>query len=265
MHVVMAKKERLDRLLVQLGLAASRESAKALIMEGRVLVKGCPVDKPGTNVGSGAEIHIRGEDVSYVSRGGRKLEGALDAFRVDPKEQIVMDVGASTGGFTDCVLQRGAKRVYAVDVGYGQLAWKLQKDPRVISLERKNVRFLKREEIGEEVDLILIDTSFISIEKFLSHLLSFLKTGGSIISLIKPQFEVGKGEVGKGGVVKDPRLHQQVLDRISQFCISLGLTVLGITDSPLLGPKGNKEFFIHLRKGDVATNKEQLFVTPPRG
>jgi 23S rRNA (cytidine1920-2'-O)/16S rRNA (cytidine1409-2'-O)-methyltransferase len=265
MDVVIAKKERLDKLLIHLGLAASRESARALIMEGRVLVKGCPVDKPGINVDQGAEIHIRGEEISYASRGGRKLEGALDSFRVDPKELVVMDVGASTGGFTDCVLQKGAKRVYAVDVGYGQLAWKLQKDRRVIKLERRNVRYLKREEIGEEVDLILIDTSFISIEKFLSHLLGFLKRGGSIISLIKPQFEVGKGEVGKGGVVKDPKLHQKVLDRISQFCKDLGLTVLGISESPLLGPKGNKEFFIHLRKGDVATNKEQLFATPPRG
>ena len=265
MDAVIAKKERLDRLLIHLGLAASRESARALIMEGRVLVKGCPVDKPGINVDKDAEIHIRGEEVSYVSRGGRKLEAALDAFRVDPKGLIVMDVGASTGGFTDCVLQRGAKRVYAVDVGYGQLAWKLQKDPRVISLERRNVRYLKKEEIAEEPDLILIDTSFISIEKFLSHLLGFLRRGGSVISLIKPQFEVGKGEVGKGGVVKDLRLHQKVLDRISQFCTDLGFTVLGITESPLLGPKGNKEFFIHLRKGDVATNKEQLFVTPPRG
>lgn len=248
MDTVIGRKERLDRLLIYLGLAQSRESARALIMEGRVLVEGCPVDKPGINVDKNAEIHIRGEEISYVSRGGRKLEGALDVFRVDPKGLIVMDVGASTGGFTDCVLQRGAKRVYAVDVGYGQLAWKLQKDPRVINLERRNVRYLKREEIGEEVDLILIDTSFISIEKFLSHLLGFLKREGAIISLIKPQFEVGKGDVGKGGVVRDSKLHQEVLDRISVFCTDLGLTVLRVTESPLVGPKGNKEFFIYLRK-----------------
>ena len=248
MDTVIGRKERLDRLLIYLGLAQSRESARALIMEGRVLVEGCPVDKPGINVDKSAEIRIRGEEISYVSRGGRKLEGALDVFRVDPKGLIVMDVGASTGGFTDCVLQRGAKRVYAVDVGYGQLAWKLQKDPRVINLERRNVRYLKREEIGEEVDLILIDTSFISIEKFLSHLLGFLKREGAIISLIKPQFEVGKGDVGKGGVVRDSKLHQEVLDRISVFCTDLGLTVLRVTESPLVGPKGNKEFFIYLRK-----------------
>jgi 23S rRNA (cytidine1920-2'-O)/16S rRNA (cytidine1409-2'-O)-methyltransferase len=159
-----------------------------------------------------------------------------------------MDVGASTGGFTDCVLQKGARKVYAVDVGYGQLAWKLQKDPRVVNLERKNVRYLKSEEVGEKVDLILIDTSFISMEKFLSSLLSFLKGGGSIVGLIKPQFEVGKGEVGKGGVVRDETLHQKVIKRISEFSRGLGLKVLGVIESPILGPKGNKEFFIYLRK-----------------
>jgi len=161
-----------------------------------------------------------------------------------------MDVGASTGGFTDCVLQKGAKKVYAVDVGYGQLAWKLQKDPRVENLERRNIRYLQREEVQEEIDLILIDTSFISIEKFLSHLLGFLKKGGSILSLIKPQFEVGKGKVGKGGVVRDKTLHEEVIDRISNFSRGLGLKVLGVTESRLLGPKGNKEFFIYLEKGN---------------
>jgi 23S rRNA (cytidine1920-2'-O)/16S rRNA (cytidine1409-2'-O)-methyltransferase len=176
------------------------------------------------------------------------LEGALEAFGIDPKGMVVMDVGASTGGFTDCVLQKGAQKVYAVDVGYGQLAWKLQNDPRVINLERRNVRYLKREEIEEEADLILIDTSFISVEKFLPHLIDFLKKGGAILSLIKPQFEVGKGEVGKGGVVREVALHQKVIDRVSAFTRGLGLKVLGVTESPLLGPKGNKEFFIFLRK-----------------
>ena len=162
---------------------------------------------------------------------------------------VVMDVGASTGGFTDCVLQRGAKKVYAVDVGYGQLAWKLRNDPRVVNLERTNIRYLQREAVEEEgIDLILIDTSFISIEKFLPHLLGFLKEGGILLGLIKPQFEVGKGEVGKGGVVKDPALHQKVIERISAFSRELGLRVLGVVESPLLGPKGNKEFFIHLRR-----------------
>jgi 23S rRNA (cytidine1920-2'-O)/16S rRNA (cytidine1409-2'-O)-methyltransferase len=161
---------------------------------------------------------------------------------------VVMDVGASTGGFTDCILQKGAQKVYSVDVGYGQLAWKLRQDPRVVNLERKNIRYLKKEEVREEIDLILIDTSFISIEKFLPHLLGFLIREGAIVSLIKPQFEVGKGEVGKGGVVRDAALHQKVMDRISTFSRELGLKVLGMTESPLLGPKGNKEFFIYLKK-----------------
>jgi 23S rRNA (cytidine1920-2'-O)/16S rRNA (cytidine1409-2'-O)-methyltransferase len=242
------RKERIDKVLTQRGLVQSRERARALIMEGRVLVEGQTIDKPGTNVDEGARVQIRGEDFPYVSRGGKKLEAALEAFRVDPKGKVILDVGASTGGFTDCVLQKGAKRVYAVDVGYGQLAWKLQKNSRVVNLERTNIRYLKKEEVDEAFDLILVDTSFISIEKFLSHLLGFLKPGGGIISLIKPQFEVGKGEVGKGGVVREAALHQRVVDRISQFSRSLRLTVLGVTESPLLGPKGNREFFIYLKK-----------------
>ena len=176
------------------------------------------------------------------------MEGALKAFGIDPKGMVVMDVGASTGGFTDCILQKGAEKVYAVDVGYGQLAWKLQKDARVVNLERRNIRYLRREEVGEEIDLILIDTSFISIEKFLPHLLGFLKKRGAILGLLKPQFEVGRGEVGKGGVVRDKALHEKVIDRISQFSRGLGLKILGVAESPLLGPKGNKEFFIYLKK-----------------
>jgi len=243
------KKERLDTLLVTRGLVQSREKARALIGAGKVLVGNLKKDKPGTQVAADADIQLIGDGLPYVSRGGLKLEGALQAFGVDPKGRVVMDVGASTGGFTDCVLQRGAKKVYAVDVGYGQLAWNLRVDPRVVNLERTNIRYLPREEVEKEgVDLILIDTSFISIEKFLPHLLGFLKEGGTLIGLIKPQFEVGKGEVGKGGVVKDPVQHQKVIDRISAFSKGLGLNVLGIVESPLLGPKGNKEFFIHLRK-----------------
>ena len=244
----MAKKERLDKLLVEKGIAASGEKARALIMAGKVAVEGKMIDKPGTRIDSEVPIQIRGEASPYVSRGGKKLEGALKAFDIDPRGLVVMDVGASTGGFTDCVLQKGARKVYAVDVGYGQLAWKLLKDPRVMSLERRNIRYLQRDEVGEEVDLILIDTSFISIEKFLAHLIEFLKRGGTILGLIKPQFEVGKGEVGKGGVVRDPALHQKVIDQISNFCRGLELEILGVTESPLLGPKGNKEFFIYLRK-----------------
>ncbi len=244
----MVKKERLDKLLVEKGIASTREKARALVMAGKVAVEGKVVDKAGTKIVLEAPIQLSGETFPYVSRGGEKLDGALQAFDIDPKGLVVMDVGASTGGFTDCVLQKGARRVYAVDVGYGQLAWRLQKDPRVVNLERRNVRYLRREEVEEEIDLILVDTSFISIEKFIPHLLGFLKKGGAILSLIKPQFEVGRGEVGKGGVVRDARLHQKVIDRISNFCRGLELKVLGVTESPLLGPKGNKEFFIYLRK-----------------
>ncbi|MEW6377525.1 MAG: TlyA family RNA methyltransferase [Thermodesulfobacteriota bacterium] len=244
------RKERIDKLLMERGIVQSRERARALIMTGKVMVGGRIIDKPGTQIEVEATLQIQGEDQPYVSRGGIKLEGALDEFGVDPRGMVVMDVGASTGGFTDCVLQRGARKVYAIDVGYGQLAWKLQRDPRVVNLERRNIRYLKREEVQEGVDLILIDTSFISIEKFLSHLLGFLKKGGVLISLIKPQFEVGKGEVGKGGVVREVTLHQKVIEKISKFSQELGLKVLQVTESPLLGPKGNKEFFIYLKRED---------------
>ena len=246
----MVRKDRVDRVLVERGVVPSRERARALIMAGKVTVNGKRIDKPGIQINGDARLRLQEGDSPYVSRGGQKMEGALKAFAVDPKGMLVMDVGASTGGFSDCVLQRGAKKVYAVDVGYGQLAWKLQKDPRVVNLERTNIRYLQREKIQEEIDLILIDTSFISIEKFLPHVLGFLKKGGAILSLIKPQFEVGKGDVGKGGVVRDKALHEKVINRISVLCQGLGLTILGVTESPLLGPKGNKEFFIYLKKED---------------
>jgi 23S rRNA (cytidine1920-2'-O)/16S rRNA (cytidine1409-2'-O)-methyltransferase len=244
----MVTKVRLDKLLVDSGIVQSRERAKAMIMAGKVAVNGRRIDKPGTQIDANARLALQEEESHYVSRGGEKLEGALKAFAIDPTGMMVMDVGASTGGFTDCVLQKGAEKVYAVDVGYGQLAWRLQKDPRVVDLERRNIRYLRREEVEEEIDLILIDTSFISIEKFLSYLLGFLKKGGAILGLIKPQFEVGKGEVGKGGVVREAALHKKVIERISNFSRGLGLRVLGVTESPLLGPKGNKEFFIYLIK-----------------
>ncbi len=246
----MARKDRVDKVLVERGMVPSREKARALVMAGKVTVDGKRIDKPGVQINSDAQLQLQEGNSSYVSRGGGKIEGALKTFGINPRGMIVMDVGASTGGFTDCILQKGAKKVYAVDVGYGQLAWKLQKDARVVNLERRNIRYLQREEIEEELDLILIDTSFISIEKFLPHLLGFLKRGGTILSLIKPQFEVGKAEVGKGGVVRDKTLHEKVIARISTFSRGLGLKVLGITESALLGPKGNREFFIYLRKED---------------
>jgi len=246
----MANKDRIDRVLVERGMVPSREKARALVMAGKVTVDGKRIDKPGTQINGDAPLRLEERNSSYVSRGGEKIEGALKTFGIDPQGMIVMDVGASTGGFTDCILQKGAKKVYAVDVGYGQLAWKLQKDARVVNLERKNIRYLQPQEIQDEIDLILIDVSFISVEKFLPHLLGFLKKRGTILSLIKPQFEVGKGEVGKGGVVRDKSLHEKVIARISAFSRRLGLTVLGVTESPLLGPKGNREFFIYLKKED---------------
>jgi 23S rRNA (cytidine1920-2'-O)/16S rRNA (cytidine1409-2'-O)-methyltransferase len=253
----MVTKERLDKLLVDKGIVQSRERARAMIMAGKVAVDGRTIDKPGIQIDLGAQPQLQGGDLSYVSRGGHKLEGALKAFAIDPKGMVVMDVGASTGGFTDCILQKRAEKVYAVDVGYGQLAWRLQKDPRVVNLERRNIRYLRREEVKEELNLILIDTSFISVEKFLPHLLGFLKKGGAIVGLIKPQFEVGREEVGKGGVVRDKALHKKVIDRISNFSRGLGLNVLGVTESPLLGPKGNKEFFIYLKKENEENGKTE--------
>jgi 23S rRNA (cytidine1920-2'-O)/16S rRNA (cytidine1409-2'-O)-methyltransferase len=244
----MKRRERLDKLLVDKGLVQSRERAKTIVMAGMVMVGDRVVDKAGSLVDPDSQIRVKDSDHHYVSRGGLKLEEALRGFRVNPKGKVTMDVGASTGGFTDCLLQKGAKRVFAVDVGYGQLAWKLRNDPRVVNLERKNIRYLKAQEVGQKVDLVVIDTSFISVVKFLRNILPMMRDGGEIVALLKPQFEVGRGEVGKGGVVRERPKHQQVLDRISHFSGSIGLKVRGTMESPLLGAKGNREFFIHLEK-----------------
>ncbi|KIH76781.1 23S rRNA (cytidine1920-2'-O)/16S rRNA (cytidine1409-2'-O)-methyltransferase [Geoalkalibacter ferrihydriticus] len=241
------EKQRLDKLLMERGLAASRQRAQALILAGQVLVDGMPMDKAGTLVKVAAEVRLRGEDMPYVSRGGLKLAAGLDAFALDVRDLVAIDVGASTGGFTDCLLQRGAARVYAVDVGYGQLAWKLRQDERVINMERTNIRDLAPEKVPEELRLAVIDASFISLEKVLPPTLALLAEGSDIVALIKPQFEVGRGQVGKGGVVRDAGQHAAVVEKISQHAQSLGCQVLGVTDSPLLGPKGNREFLIHLR------------------
>jgi 23S rRNA (cytidine1920-2'-O)/16S rRNA (cytidine1409-2'-O)-methyltransferase len=241
-------KERLDKALVARGLAPSRERARSLVMAGAVLVDGQPQAKAGTLIRPEATIRLTHEPQPYVSRGGLKLERALDFFHIDPRGKAVMDVGASTGGFTDCLLQRGARRIYAVDVGYGQLAWKLQQDPRVINLQRRNIRYLSWEEVGEEVDLAVVDTSFISLELVIPPTLTFLKEGGGLLTLVKPQFEVGKGEVGKGGVVRDAEKHRQVVERIVQFAEGHGLIPHGVIESPLLGPKGNREFFLYCER-----------------
>jgi 23S rRNA (cytidine1920-2'-O)/16S rRNA (cytidine1409-2'-O)-methyltransferase len=246
---VIRKKERLDKLLVERGLVQSRERARSLILAGRVLVGDQVVDKAGAPVDPGQEIRLKGEDIPYVSRGGLKLEKALDTFEVQPAGRIAIDVGASTGGFTDCLLQRGAARVYAVDVGYGQLAWKLRQDPRVVNLERTNIRYLQPEQLTERPSLAVIDASFISLDKVLPATLSLLADDGEIIALVKPQFEVGRGQVGKGGVVRDPGQHAAVLQRVRDMATELGCLVLGVTDSPVLGPKGNREFLLWMVRG----------------
>ena len=243
----MAAKERIDKLLVQQQLAGSRERARALILAGRVLVDDQTVDKVGTQVYLDASIRLRGEDIPFVSRGGLKLAKALECFDVAVTGRIAIDVGASTGGFTDCLLQNGATTVVAVDVGYGQLAWKLRDDARVVNLERTNIRHLTAEQLEVTPELAVIDASFISLEKVLPATLALLKPGSDIIALIKPQFEVGKGQVGKGGVVRDPKQHIQVVEKIKLLATELGCQVLDVCESPLLGPKGNHEFLIHLR------------------
>ena len=246
----MVDRSRLDVLLVERGLAESRQRAAALILAGKVQVDGRQASKAGQRVAVDANVELLDQDETYVSRGGFKLASALDSFSVEVGNLVVMDVGASTGGFTDCLLQRGAKKVYAIDVGYGQLAWQLRQDPRVVVLERCNVRYLKREQVSELVDLAVIDTSFISLTKVIPKVLEFVKGGGQLLALIKPQFEVGRGQVGKGGVVRDAELHRQVVTDIEQCCQSLGLEVRGLKESSLLGPKGNREFFIYAVKTD---------------
>jgi 23S rRNA (cytidine1920-2'-O)/16S rRNA (cytidine1409-2'-O)-methyltransferase len=236
-------RKRLDILLVERELADSRQQAQRLIMAGQVMVDGRVVDKPGTRVPQGAGITLQAT-LPYVSRGGLKLEAALDRFAIEVTGTIAADVGASTGGFTDCLLQRGASKVYAIDVGYGQLAWRLRNDPRVVVMERVNVRHL--EGLPEPVDLATVDVSFISLELVLPAVIGFLKPQGEIVALIKPQFEAGRKQVGKGGVVKDPAVHRAVLRKILLWADRHGLTVQGLMASPLKGPAGNVEFLAHL-------------------
>jgi 23S rRNA (cytidine1920-2'-O)/16S rRNA (cytidine1409-2'-O)-methyltransferase len=245
---VPQKKHRLDLILVAKGLAQSRQRAQAMIMAGKVLVNDRPVDKPGFYVSPHDSVELKGADIPYVSRGGLKLEAALQELQLDVTGSLCIDVGASTGGFTDCLLQHGAERVYAVDVGYGQLAWKLRQDPRVIVIERTNVRHMAHDTIPTPVDLVTIDVAFISLKIVVPVVVKFLKPDGSILALIKPQFEVGKNQVGKGGVVRKPELHQEVIKNLSDFFSSIKLTPQSVYASPLLGPKGNREFFIFLKK-----------------
>jgi 23S rRNA (cytidine1920-2'-O)/16S rRNA (cytidine1409-2'-O)-methyltransferase len=242
------RKVRLDALIVERGIAPTVEKARALIMTGAVSVDGIRVDKAGAQVPPGGDIHVRGEDNPYVSRGGLKLKGALDWFSLDVAGHVVLDIGASTGGFTDCLLQAGARKVYAVDVGYGQLAWKLRSDTRVVVIERTNIRHYDGTHLDEKPTLAVIDVSFISLKTVIPAVLPLVAPGSSILALIKPQFEARREEVGKNGVVEDAMVHERVLEEIRIFCRSKGLEVEGNCDSPLLGPAGNKEFFILARK-----------------
>lgn len=240
-------KKRLDRILFEQGKVSSRQRARALILAGKVMVNNQVMDKPGTLVPEDAQIALKGPDHPYVSRGGQKLEKALQHFRIDPTGMFCLDVGASTGGFTDCLVQHGAERVFAVDVGYGQLAWKLRTDPRVVVIERTNIRLMPCDALPAPVDLIVIDVSFISLKLVVPAVRQFMKPEAMILALIKPQFEVGKGQVGKGGVVKNPLQHRAVIDDLTLFFKNTGLFCGPVIESPILGPKGNREFMILLR------------------
>lgn len=235
--------------MVERGLVPSREKAQALIMAGQVVVDDHAAEKAGQQVTDTVTIRIKGEQMPYVSRGGLKLEKGLDAFGVDPAGRIAIDVGASTGGFTDCLLQRGAAKVYAVDVGYGQLAWKLREDPRVVVLEKTNIRHLQQDQLDPLPDLAVIDASFISLNLVLPSTVALLSHPAELVALIKPQFEVGKGAVGKGGIVRDPRQHEAVLFAMEQLAADIGAELLGICDSPITGADGNREFLMGLRVG----------------
>ncbi len=248
-------KERLDKLLVARGLAESREQAQRLIMAGLVLVSDRPATKPGHKIPTDAAIRVK-ERPPYVSRGGHKLAAALEAFGIDPEGLVCADLGASTGGFTDVLLQRGAARVYAVDVGYGQLHWRLRNDPRVVVMERTNARYLKS--LPEPVQLVVIDASFISLRLILPAARRILAPDGQIIALIKPQFEAGRERVGKGGVVRDERVHRQVLSDIIEWAVEQGFGPQGLVPSPILGPKGNREFLLWLRPGATPRATETL-------
>jgi len=249
-------KQRLDTILVQKGLAQSREKARQLILAGEVFVNGQKKDKAGTMVNPEDEIIVKGDPVPYASRGGLKLEKAINFFNPPVKNRIYIDIGASTGGFTDCLLQNGAAKVYSIDVGYGQLAWELRQDPRVVVMERTNIRYVKPEDLEDIPNGAVIDVSFISLKLVLPVVYQLLAMDSPIIALIKPQFEAGKDKVGKNGVVKDPDVHRQVLTDILSWCLSEGFVVKGLTFSPVKGPKGNIEFLLYMYKARDVDNKD---------
>ena len=251
-------KERLDILLVERGLAGSRERAKRMIMAGEVLVDGQKIDKAGTTVKPEAEIRLLGHDIPYVSRGGLKLEKAMKEFGVRLQDKVAADIGASTGGFTDCMLQNGAKKVYSVDVGYGQFAWKLRQDPRVVCMEKTNIRYVTPEDIDDVLDFASVDVSFISLTKVLPAAYALLKDGGQMVCLIKPQFEAGREKVGKKGVVRDKAVHEEVIERIITFALENGFSVHHLEYSPIKGPEGNIEYLVHIEKSDEAIKEESV-------
>lgn len=244
------EKERLDILVLRSGLVPSRERARALIMEGKVLVNDEREDKPGNRFPVDSRIRIKGQAMPYVSRGGYKLEKALNVFDINISDKTCMDVGASTGGFTDCMLQNGAQKVYSIDVGTNQLAWKLRQDERVISMEQTNIRNVRPEDIGERVEFISIDVAFISLTKVLAPIYGLLKEPGEVVCLIKPQFEAGRDKVGKKGVVRDKKVHDEVIHFVVNYGRSIGFSLSGLDFSPVKGPEGNIEYLLYLKKGE---------------
>ncbi len=246
----MSGKKRLDILVYEKGLAESREKAKALIMAGIIYADNQKADKPGTVYPEDVKLELRGNKLRYVSRGGLKLEKAVNSFSLDLKDKITMDIGASTGGFTDCMLQNGAKKVYSVDVGYGQLDWKLRNDERVVNLERTNIRYITPEIVPDKLDFFSVDVCFISLVLVLPAVRPFLKDKAQAVCLIKPQFEAGKGKVGKNGVVRDKQIHIEVIQKIYDFCLNNGFSVLDMDYSPIKGPEGNIEYLLYIEKSD---------------
>ncbi|MEW6068614.1 MAG: TlyA family RNA methyltransferase [Nitrospirota bacterium] len=262
-------KERLDRILVSKGLVKSREMAKALIIEGKIFVDGIKITKPGFNISEASEILLKEQALPYVSRGGLKLEAAINHFKINLANKIVMDVGSSTGGFTDCLLKMGAKKVYCIDVGYGQLAWSLRNDPRVVVMERTNVRYLDQivksadtkfrgpefeDLLQSKIDLATLDVSFISLKKVIPIVLGFLRQEAEILALVKPQFEVGKGEVGKGGIVREDEKRLRAVRSVQEDSEKLGIKTMGVFQSPLAGQKGNIEYFLYMKMEEYGRN-----------
>lgn len=251
-------KERLDVLLVNRGLAPSREKAKTMIMEGNVFVNNNREDKAGSTFPEDCEIEIHGTTLKYVSRGGLKLEKAMTHFGIGLEGKVCMDIGASTGGFTDCMLQNGAVKVYAVDVGYGQFAWKLRQDPRVVCMEKTNIRYVTPDQIDDLLDFASVDVSFISLTKVLGPARALLKDKGQMVCLIKPQFEAGREKVGKKGVVRDKKVHEEVIENVTQFAISNGFSIHALEYSPIKGPEGNIEYLVYIEKSEEPVWAEQV-------